>query len=238
MGLDEDWLDHEAAEDHDEHTGSALQRQFRNLGFREGLNTQYEQTLQSGFNLGFKEGYAVGWEDSRLLGAVRALMDVVSSSLTSSNSANGAAPKGARACTSNRFRLGKDGDDLAKIASQLEGIAHAIELRLVRLMEPEAAQEVAAGTGECSTGEDSGPSAAFDGATPTRPDESSAAQLEGREDPQDYVLKALSPSHTYDPCAIESVEARVNRIEQDQEAFREILTQLGIQTELLIPLLD
>jgi hypothetical protein len=125
-----DWLEEDAADGAEHYTGSALERQFRNLGYREGLTEEYEQTLQEGFNVGFKEGYVAGWEEAQLLGSITALVDVLLPAAGSSVD-TGATNTGARrAPPPVRFRLGKDKHEAARAVSKLQALAHAVEERL------------------------------------------------------------------------------------------------------------
>eukprot|EP00962_Isochrysis_galbana_P035976 scaffold12362_cov124-Isochrysis_galbana.AAC.7 len=128
-GEDADWLDDDAADGAEHYTGSALERQFRNLGYREGLTEEYEQTLQGGFNVGFSEGYTAGWEEAQLLGSITALLDVLVPAAGSVNT--GAASTDARRVRpSVRFRVGKDEHEVACAVAKLQALAHGIEERL------------------------------------------------------------------------------------------------------------
>jgi len=138
MDSDDDWLSHDAHDGPEQHTGGALERQFHTIGFREGLTTEYEQTLQEGFNVGFANGYTVGWGEAQLLGAVTALIDVLTPAAGSGTGAGApgapgaAGAPGARAPAPVRLRLSKDRSDAAEAMSALRAIATAIEQRLAQ----------------------------------------------------------------------------------------------------------
>ena len=73
-----DWLEDDDAADADAlgREYATLARNFKTLGFREGIDAGQEEFMQAGFDEGFRERIAAGEASGRLLGAVSALADV------------------------------------------------------------------------------------------------------------------------------------------------------------------
>ena len=126
MDAGDDWLD-PSAPDAGERRSVALEREFRTLGFREGMAAEYEQTLQAGFDAGFGEGYAAGWEEARVLGAASALIDVLAPAV---GRAGEPERNGSRAPPPVRLRVCSDAAAAEAAVRTLRALCVRIEARL------------------------------------------------------------------------------------------------------------